>query len=83
MRLPTRRAVWASSCTTVADRAGIDARLIGASHLAQNLRLADHHRVKPGRDRHEVLDRRIGVVHIEIVAEVTQGDARVGATAPC
>ena len=45
--------------------------------LAEDLALADDHRVEPGRDREEVRDRGVVVVRVEVVGEVVGVDAGV------
>ena len=40
-----------------ADRSGVRGDSIGFFDLAQNLRLADHHRIEAGRDPEDVTDR--------------------------
>ena len=47
------------------------------AHLAEDLALADDHRVEAGRDREQVRDRGFVVVRVEEVGEVVGVGARV------
>ena len=59
-----------------ADGAELAGRSVRGAKLAEDLRLADDHRLQPGRDPEQVLDRRAGVVHEEVVAELVGADGR-------
>ena len=45
---------------------------VGGAQLAEDLRLADHHRVEPGGDGEQVLHGRTRVVHVEVLGELGQ-----------
>ena len=57
-RLPTRSACCMSSCSTLPTASGSAAARVRVAQLAEDLRLADHHRVQAGGDREQVLRRR-------------------------
>ena len=54
-----------------------DRGLPRVAHLAEDLALADDHRVEAGRDREEVRDRGVVVVRVEVVGELVGIGARV------
>src|SRR5690606_8476699 len=54
----------------LADGPDFGGFLVGLADLAEDLRFADDHRVQPGRHREQVLDRRAGVVDVEVVGQV-------------
>jgi hypothetical protein len=54
------------------DCAGRVRRSVGRPELAEDLRLADHHRLQSGRDGEKVLHRRARVVHVEVPGEFGQ-----------
>ena len=54
------------------DRAGRVRRGVSRPELAEDLRLADHHRVQPGRDGEQVLHSRTRVVDVEMPGEFGQ-----------
>ena len=58
----TRLPIWSAWRKTRSSSGPGDARLVGALHLAEDLALAGHERVEPGRDAEEV-HRRGLVVH--------------------
>ena len=82
-RLPTRSAVWVRSCSTVPERAGFGAERVGRAQLAEDLRLADHHRVEPGRHGEHVLDGGLGEVDVEVVGEIGDGQPGVPGQHAC
>ena len=71
-RLPTRSACCDSSCSVRPDRARGVRGGVGGAQLAEDLRLADHHRVQPGGDGEQVLHGRARVVHVEVLGELGQ-----------
>ena len=73
-RLPTRSAVCARSCKHGADRADLAASAYADAQLAEDLRLADHHRVQPGRHGEHVLGGGLGEVDVEVLGQI--GDRR-------
>ena len=56
-------------------RAGGQRGVVGLAHLAENLRLARHERVEPGRHAEEVLDRLLVLPAREHLAELEPGAA--------
>ena len=69
-RLPTRSACWKSTLRagpTVPASWPMPERLAG---LAEDLALADDHRVQPGGDVEQVRDRAVVVVHVEVRHDV-------------
>jgi hypothetical protein len=60
-----------------ADRADLATERVRRAKLAEDLRLADHHRVQAGRDGHQVLDRRLGEVHVQVLGQVSDRHPRV------
>ncbi|MGX1118916.1 hypothetical protein RKD37_004279 [Streptomyces ambofaciens] len=46
-------------------------------YLAEDLPLADHHRVKPAGHREQVVDGPVLVVHVEVGGQLLQADAAV------
>ena len=75
-RLPTRRACWNSTLSGRADRAGLLPAGQRIAGLAEDLRLADRHRVEPGGHLEQVGDRPVVVVDVEVRQQVLGGPAR-------
>ena len=64
-RLPTRRPCWNSELSAAPTVPSLLAGAQRLADLAEDLALADHHRVEPGRHLEQVRDRRLVVVHVE------------------
>ena len=65
-RLPTRSACWKSDVERRTDGAELLAQPQRLAGLAEDLALADDHRVEPGGDVEEVGDRAVVVVDVEV-----------------
>ena len=59
------------------DRARARRRGVGVAELAEDLRLADDHRVEPRRHREQVLHGRARVVDVDVLGELGQRHAGV------
>ena len=59
------------------DRARARRGGVGVAELAEDLRLADDHRVEPRRHREQVLDGRARVVDVDVLGELGQRHAGV------
>ena len=69
-RLPTTSAWRNTRDEQLARRALLLGELPRVAHLAEDLALADDHRVEPGGDAEEVRDRAVVVVRVEVLGEV-------------
>jgi hypothetical protein len=52
-------------------------QLDGRTHLAEDLVLADHHRVEAGRHREQVAHRTVLVVHVQVLGQLMRRHAAV------
>ncbi len=60
-----------------ADHSFGDGEAVGLTHLPEDLRLANDHRVKPGRDPEQVVHGGVLVVHVQVLAQL--GHVHAGA----
>ena len=58
-------------------RAVLRGQLDGRTHLAEDLVLADHHRVEAGRHREQVAHRAVLVVHVQVLGQLVRRHAAV------
>ena len=75
-RLPTRSACWNSTLRAGPTVPGLLATSQRVTGLAEDLGLADGHRVEPGGDLEEVGHRAVVVVDVEVGQEVLGGASR-------
>jgi hypothetical protein len=59
------------------DALRLDGRLVCLAQLAEDLRLADHHRIETGGDPEGVVDRGLVVVDVEVRRQFAGGPTRV------
>ena len=76
-RLPTRSACWTSAAEDAPGGAGVLRQPQRHADLAEDLALADDHRVQAAGDREQVGDGAVLVVHVEVRRQVVEGDAGV------
>ena len=68
-RLATEKAAWNRRFSSGPGRAGVLRRAVGVLELAEDLRLAEHHRVEAGGDGEHVRDGAHVVVVVEAVVD--------------
>ncbi len=69
-RLAAEKAAWNSLLSDGPGAAGFLRDAVGILQLAQDLRLAQHHGIEPGRDAEGMLDGALFLMHIQTGGEV-------------
>src|SRR5919108_637029 len=72
-----RSMITSGLCTFPAGRAVLGRQLDRRTHLAEDLVLADHHRVEAGRHREQVAHRAVLVVHVQVLGQLVRRHAAV------